>query len=264
LGILAGMLAYSAPAAVASPSPGGEEALWDGDTIPPLFGAIESDVANDAVLCFLEDYYGDAITVEGGPFCDGAQEVYFAAVGNGEDFGLGAAQTSVTIQNIDYVDAYIFFYVGNGDGWDVNEYAYLAAGASKTFSADDLGIAEGAVVPVVAVAYHVLFAIELCDYYDDGDYYDCGSYGEYPGDWNIDDYGILADPAFIAGVAKQAVIGDLLPTPPGRQPCRATTQAGEVASSTSSYPDRPDQPWPRGCWGFRLRSPTWAWTPTRR
>ena len=94
-----------------------------------------------------------------GPFCDGAQEVYFAAVGNGDDFGLGAAQTSVTIQNIDSVDAYVFFYVGNGNGWDVTQYAYLTAGASKTFTASDLGIADGDVVPVVAAAYHVLFAV---------------------------------------------------------------------------------------------------------
>jgi hypothetical protein len=56
--ILAGMLVVSAPAVVASPSPGGEEALWDGDTLPPLFGAIESDVANQAVLCFASDDYG--------------------------------------------------------------------------------------------------------------------------------------------------------------------------------------------------------------
>jgi hypothetical protein len=168
-------------------------------------------VANAALLCFAEDYDGNVLTVDGGPFCDGAQEVYFAAVGNGDDFGLGAAQTSVTIQNIDYVDAYVFLYVGNGDGWDVTEYAYLAAGASKTFSASDLGIAEGSVVPVVAVAYHVLFAVSACEYYEDGDYWDCGVYGEYPGSWYDPVVEVLADPAFIAGVAKQAVTGDLLP-----------------------------------------------------
>ena len=58
-------------------------------------------MADQAILCFQSDYNGNALTVDGGPFCDGAQEVYFAAVGSGDDFGLGAAQTSVTIQNID-------------------------------------------------------------------------------------------------------------------------------------------------------------------
>src|SRR4029077_8896383 len=105
-------------------------------------GATESDVANQAILCFNLDYNGNVAVVPGGAFCDGAQEVYFAAVGNADDFGLGAAQTSVTIQNIDSVDAYVFFYVGNGNGWDVTQYAYLTAGASKTFTASDLGIAE--------------------------------------------------------------------------------------------------------------------------
>ena len=142
LSILATMLAYTAPAALASPSPGGEEALWDGETLPPLFGGFESDVANAAFLCFVSDETGELV-LPGGAFCDGAQEVYFPAVGHADDFGLGAAHTSVTVQNIDVDDAYIFFYVGNGDGWDVTEYAYLAAGASKTFSPDDLGIAEG-------------------------------------------------------------------------------------------------------------------------
>jgi len=112
---MSGMLVFAAPAAVASPSPGGEEALWDGQTIPPLFGATESDVADSSIFCFEQDYNGNELTVDGGPFCDGAQEVYFAAVGNANDFGLGAAQTSVTIQNIDSVDAYVFFYVGNGN-----------------------------------------------------------------------------------------------------------------------------------------------------
>ena len=66
LAVLSGMLIFAAPAAVASPSPGGAEALWDGVTIPPLFGAIESDVADQAILCFQSDYYGNALTVDGG------------------------------------------------------------------------------------------------------------------------------------------------------------------------------------------------------
>ncbi|RIK41283.1 MAG: hypothetical protein DCC58_12715 [Chloroflexi bacterium] len=210
LSILAGMLVVTAPTAVASPSPGGDEALWDGSTIPPLFGAIDSPTANAAVLCFASDEYG-AVTVDGGPFCDGAQEVYYAAVGNAEDFGLGAAQTSVTVQNIDYDDAYVFLYVGNGNGWTVTEYAYLAAGASKTWTAADLGIASGTVVPVVAVAYHVLFSVSACTYDAGTDTWDCGIYGTYPGSWYDPVVQVLAAPAFIAGVAKQAVAGSLLP-----------------------------------------------------
>src|SRR3712207_7903455 len=44
---------------------GGLEAEWDGEHYPPLFGANESDMVDDA-------------------FADGAQEVYFASVCNGE------------------------------------------------------------------------------------------------------------------------------------------------------------------------------------
>jgi hypothetical protein len=84
----------------------------------------------------------------------GANECYFASVIGGEDFGLGPANSSVTVQNLTEFDGYIFLYVGNGDGWDEATYAYLSAGASKTFHALDLGI-EGN-WPVVAVGYHDL------------------------------------------------------------------------------------------------------------
>ncbi len=83
---------------------------------------------------------------------DGAQEVYFPWVYNDDNFGLGDANGTVSIQNLTHADGYVFFYVGNGDGYDYTTYAYLAAGASKSFSADAIGVpSPGA--PVVAALY---------------------------------------------------------------------------------------------------------------
>ncbi len=82
----------------------------------------------------------------------GAQEVYFPWVYNNDNFGLGEADGSVSIQNLTHSDGYVFFYVGNGDGFDYTTYAYLAAGASKTFSADAIGVPEPG-APVVAGLY---------------------------------------------------------------------------------------------------------------
>jgi len=83
---------------------------------------------------------------------DGAQEIYFPWVYNDDNFGLGDANGTVSIQNLTHADGYVFFYIGNGDGYDYSTYAYLAAGASKSFSADDIGVpAPGA--PVVAALY---------------------------------------------------------------------------------------------------------------
>jgi len=144
LGIVSMMFTGLVATASASPNPGGgETAAWNTDSFPPIFGAVESDV-----IC------GDACSLDDA-FADGAQEVYFPAVGYADDFGLGPAQTSITVQNIDIDDAYIFIYVGNHDGtWTEYDYAYLSAGASKTFRAEDLGIAEGDVVPVIVSGYN--------------------------------------------------------------------------------------------------------------
>lgn len=110
-------------------------------------------------------------------------EIYFAAVGNGEDFGLGAAQTSITVQNIDDEDGFIFIFRGTGDDYEEVTYAQLNAGASKTFTADDLGVPEGEVNPIIVAGYDSLGFDET----------------------------IVEDYIGIAGVAKQAVTGDALP-----------------------------------------------------
>lgn len=112
-------------------------------------------------------------------------ECYFTAVSNGEDFGLGASQTSVTAQNISGEDGFIFIWRGNGNGWTGATYAQLNAGASKTFTGADLGIPAGTVAPVVIASY-------------DGVSSTAGAYLEF-------------DPLALACVAKQAVAGNNLP-----------------------------------------------------
>lgn len=156
LSILTMMLAGTATTAFASPPSGTPQAaVWDGSD-PFITGAVESDNSDNA-------------------FHDGANEVYFASVANGEDFGLGAASTSITVQNIDVLDAYIFIWVAG----EFTDYAYLSAGASKTFSAAELGIGATP-VPVIVAGFHTL----------------------------TED---TAEGVFLAGVAKQAVTGDNLP-----------------------------------------------------
>jgi len=151
------------------------------------------------------------------PFADlhGAQEVYFPWVYNNDDFGLGESDGSVSIQNLSYTDGYVFFYVGNGDGYDYTTYAFLAAGASKTFTADAIGVPEPG-APVVAALYadwryDSATDIEVCeweigyDFNDDQDLDDCQIiYGEGPTDY---DY----VPLPVAGVLKSAVAGASLP-----------------------------------------------------
>jgi hypothetical protein len=175
--MLTGMLVTTATTAFASPPPsGGEAAFWDGTTNCFFrFGPNESDFA------FVD-----------GPFADGAQEVYFPAVGNDDDFGLGPADTSITVQNIDIDDAYIFIFV---DGLGFVDYAYLSAGASKTFTADALGIEEGTVVPVWVMGFNELYESTVPD----------------PDDPDAEITICNLDPAFMAGVAKQAVDGEDLP-----------------------------------------------------
>jgi hypothetical protein len=208
VGLISMMMVGTVATVSASPSPGGEEAEWDGSTNPVLFGSRETDMSG------------------GNPFADGAQEVYFAAVGNTNGSPLGQANTSVTVQNIDIEDAYIFFWVG-GEGW--TEYAYLAAGASKTFSAEEVGVPEGAIRPVVAVGYNSLVGSDVR----------------------------LWDPVYLAGVAKQAVAGENLPY---------TTAADTSVSGYNAVSGREvgffDQMYfpivqtncgPGGCWDTTLR-----------
>ena len=190
LGIVSVLFTGLVSTAAASPTPGGgNTASWDGTSIPPLFGSVESDAAYDF-----------------GPFADGAQEVYFPAVGNGEDFGLGAAQTSITVQNIDANDAYIFIYVGNGGGEagftaDPDMVTYLVAGASKTFTAADLGIAAGEIVPVVVAGYNQVGGV-VCEPANDlnGD-------GDCTDQYTVDVAAVTAYVASVGGVANVTCAG---------------------------------------------------------
>jgi len=146
---------------------------------------------------------------------DGAQEVYFPWVYNNDDFGLGEADGSVSIQNLTHADGYVFFYVGNGNGFDYTTYAFLAAGASKTFPADAIGVPEPG-APVVAGLYYteVVTAttdLEVCeweigyDFNDDQDLDDCQIIqGEGPEDTYL-------IPLWAGGLVKSAVAGQGLP-----------------------------------------------------
>ena len=145
----------------------------------------------------------------------GAQEVYFPWVYNNDDFGLGEADGSVTIENLTHEDGYVFFYVGNGDGYDYSTYAYLAGGASKTFSADAIGVPEPG-APVVAGLYagtvtgNSQGSTIVCEWQygvdidGDGDAEDCVPVETYA---NVTYY----FPMYIAGVVKSAVAGESLP-----------------------------------------------------
>ncbi|MEI2616733.1 MAG: hypothetical protein V9F06_03695 [Thermomicrobiales bacterium] len=180
LGMLAGLLAVlgGTPAAAAAPSPG-----WDPGVAPGnLFFSI-----------------------------GGAQEVYFPWVYNNDSFGLGEANGSVTVQNLTHVDGYVFFYVGDGDGWTYTSYANLAGGASKTFSAASIGVpAPGA--PVMAAIYEEKISYDGTKYVCEGDY---GHDINADGDFNDCDYiavrkNVLV-PLWAAGLVKSAVAGASLP-----------------------------------------------------
>ena len=145
----------------------------------------------------------------------GAQEVYFPWVYNNDDFGLGEADGSVTIENLTHEDGYVFFYVGNGDGYDYSTYAYLAGGASKTFSADAIGVPEPG-APVVAGLYagtvtgNSQGSTIVCEWQygvdidGDGDAEDC-----VPVDTYTSKTYLL--PLWAGGLAKSAVAGAGLP-----------------------------------------------------
>ncbi|MEI2616734.1 MAG: hypothetical protein V9F06_03700 [Thermomicrobiales bacterium] len=192
LGMLAGLLAVfgASPAAAAAPDPG-----WTPGVAP---GNIVDTVAKP-----------------------GAQEVYFPWVYNGDKFNdtdhqddrhdFGPANGSVSIQNLTNVDGYVFFYVGNGNGWTYTTYAFLAAGASKTFSAASIGVpASGA--PVVAGLYEGKQSYDGSKYVCEGDY---GHDINDDGDFN--DCGYIAVkksflyPLTAGGVVKSAVAGASLP-----------------------------------------------------
>jgi hypothetical protein len=91
--------------------------------------------------------------------------LYFPWVGNDdESTGLGPADTSVSIMNINDEPAVAFAWVGSHDSaelpdtgaWDLVGPFFLAPWASKTFTAAQLGIAEGAGAPVAFAGYNLL------------------------------------------------------------------------------------------------------------
>jgi len=86
-------------------------------------------------------------------FTGDVNECYFASVSNGEDFGLGASQTSITVQNLSGEEGVAYILVGTGDGYDEATFAALQPGASKTFTGADLGIADGTTAPVAVLGY---------------------------------------------------------------------------------------------------------------
>lgn len=182
LGMLAGLLAVfgAAPASAAAPDPG-----WTPGVAP-----------------------GNIIGTVPKP---GAQEVYFPWVYNNDNFGLGEANGSVTVQNLTEVDGYVFFYVGNGNGWTYTTYAYLAGGASKTFQASAIGVPESG-APVVAALYAGKTTYDGSKYVCEGDYK-----ADINGDGDFNDCGYIAVrkslliPLTAGGVVKSAVAGAALP-----------------------------------------------------
>lgn len=143
----------------------------------------------------------------------GAQEVYFPWVGNDDDFGLGPADSVVTIQNLTAVDGYVYLYTGDagGETWTLSATAFLAGGASKTFGPDELDLPDGG-APVIAGLYttaSVGTIVEVCevdlgaDIDGDGDLFDCF---EFPGG-NV----TLYAPLYAGGLVKSAAAGDSLP-----------------------------------------------------
>src|SRR5690606_18697435 len=89
-------------------------------------------------------------------FLAGDNAIYYPWVANGDDFGLGPADTGISIQNLEDRDSQIWIYRGDGaGGWSFVTSAYLSAYASKTFHASELGLAEGEGAPFAVLAYNV-------------------------------------------------------------------------------------------------------------
>jgi hypothetical protein len=87
----------------------------------------------------------------------GDNTIYFPWVANDDDFGLGPADTSISVQNLEDRDSQIWIYTGNGDGtWSLATTAHLSRYASKTFTAAQLGLASGEGAPVAVTAFHLI------------------------------------------------------------------------------------------------------------
>ncbi len=87
-------------------------------------------------------------------FVAGPNAIYYPWVANDDDFGLGEADTSISVQNLEDRDGQIWIYKGNGNNsWTLATTAALSAYASKTFSAQQLGIDSGDGAPVAVVGF---------------------------------------------------------------------------------------------------------------
>ena len=89
-------------------------------------------------------------------FLEGDNAIYYPWVANDDNFGLGAADTNISVQNLEDRDGQIWIYRGDGsNGWTLATTAALSAYASKTFTASALGIASGEGAPVAVLAFQV-------------------------------------------------------------------------------------------------------------
>jgi hypothetical protein len=123
-GIITMMFGALAGTASASPNPGFVPRVYDGRTSPPAF--------------------------VGNVQYQGIHECYLAAIGNQATLpGMpGTHSDSATFQNLsDTFDATLFVRAGASGNWTI---AFLAAGASKTFTAAQLGVPAGSRLPVQA------------------------------------------------------------------------------------------------------------------
>ncbi|MBA2454598.1 MAG: hypothetical protein H0V47_15615, partial [Chloroflexia bacterium] len=101
-----------------------------------------------------DDLIDDLLELNDGSFADGNNAIFYPWVANGDDFGLGESQTSISVQNLEGFNGAIAIFVGDGDGgFTLETTAFLSAFAAKTFHADDLGIEEGSGAPVAVVGF---------------------------------------------------------------------------------------------------------------
>ncbi len=168
-GNLSNTVTVTVPEGVADPDPSNNSATTDNDVDP------------QAPDCYTFDI--------------GEHAIFFPWVGNDDpSTGLGNADTSVTVQNLTDEEAFVVAWIGTGDdslpgnnGWDVVGPFYLEAHASKTFSAAELGIADGDGAPIAFSGFNVPLAgdsiVGVEDLNGDGDMTDYEVIAEASGSW---------------------------------------------------------------------------------
>jgi len=199
----------------------------------------------------------------------GTQEVYFPWVYNTDNFGLGDADGSVTVQNLSNSGGYVYFFVGNADGsgYTYTTYAPLNGGASKTFTADQIGVPAPGASVIAALYFNSLVTVgdtfTLCE---------ADVLIDLDGDGAITDacytYDTTADlwaPLPIAGVVKSAAAGSTLPYTTsadtsvsgynglsGAEVGEYSDEAGNVFGDVHYLPIVQTNCGPGGCWDTRL------------